>query len=44
MCKTVHKPQHTLKIQVAATVIVDISNLSTIPSSEYYDAVYNVIR
>jgi len=44
MCKSVHKLLHELKIQVVATLIVDISNLSTILSSEYYDAVYNVIR
>lgn len=44
MCNTVHKSLLFLKITGTATSIVDISNLSTILSSEYYDTVYNVIR
>jgi len=44
MCKNVHKPEQELKILFAATLNVDISNLSTIPSSAFYDAGYNVIR
>lgn len=44
VCKAVHKPLHVLIFKELSSLIVDISNLSTISSSEYYAAIYNISR
>jgi len=44
MCIAVHKPLPLIKFPVSSPLNVDISNLSTISSSEYYAVRDNVSR
>ncbi len=44
MCNAVHKPMPLIKFPVSSPLNVDISNLSTISSSEYYAIRDNVSR